>query len=348
MRRETASTSADRQVGDLVVEHVRRVRDGDAALARRGDVDAVVADAEHRDDLERGHAARSARAAPSTRRSRRSRGCAARPRRRRPGRSGGCGRGPGRRACSDFHHRRPELGHDQHLGRAWRRQQRGFAVMGRRRSESAHCRRSPILSAVQRRESGLIDDLKGKSVLVTGASTGIGAAAARAFGARGARVAVHYNASRDAGRSGRRRRRVRRAAKRAGRTATSPGRARRRRSSTQSLAAFGRLDVLVNNAGGLVKRTPIAEYTDEFLDAVIALNVRQVVCVRARGRRRDAAAGPRRQHHQRQLDRGAPRRRPRLGDLRRRPRASSRRRRAAGPRSWSATASASTRSRPAS
>jgi 3-oxoacyl-[acyl-carrier protein] reductase len=44
-----------------------------------------------------------------------------------------------------------------------------------------------------------------------------------------------------------------------------------------ALAAFGGLDVLVNNAGGLVKRTPIAEYTDEFLDAVIALNVRQVV-----------------------------------------------------------------------
>jgi len=40
---------------------------------------------------------------------------------------------------------------------------------------------------------------------------------------------------------------------------------------------FGRIDVLVNNAGGLVRRTPIADYTDEFVDQVLTLNVRQVV-----------------------------------------------------------------------
>ncbi|MFZ9634817.1 MAG: SDR family NAD(P)-dependent oxidoreductase, partial [Alphaproteobacteria bacterium] len=40
-----------------------------------------------------------------------------------------------------------------------------------------------------------MDDLRGKRVLVTGASTGIGAAVARGFGAAGAVVAVHYNAS---------------------------------------------------------------------------------------------------------------------------------------------------------
>ena len=38
-------------------------------------------------------------------------------------------------------------------------------------------------------------DLKDTAVLITGASTGIGAAAARAFGAAGANVAVHYNTS---------------------------------------------------------------------------------------------------------------------------------------------------------
>ncbi len=41
-------------------------------------------------------------------------------------------------------------------------------------------------------------DLKGKSVLITGASTGIGAAAARAFGSYGANVAIHYNQSKEA------------------------------------------------------------------------------------------------------------------------------------------------------
>ena len=40
-----------------------------------------------------------------------------------------------------------------------------------------------------------MEDLKGRSALVTGASTGIGAAVAIAYAARGMRVAVHYNSS---------------------------------------------------------------------------------------------------------------------------------------------------------
>ena len=43
-----------------------------------------------------------------------------------------------------------------------------------------------------------IPDLAGKSVLITGASTGIGAALARAFAAQRARVAINYHSSRAA------------------------------------------------------------------------------------------------------------------------------------------------------
>ena len=40
-----------------------------------------------------------------------------------------------------------------------------------------------------------MDDLKGKRVLITGASTGIGEAVARAFATRGASLVLHYNRS---------------------------------------------------------------------------------------------------------------------------------------------------------
>ena len=43
-----------------------------------------------------------------------------------------------------------------------------------------------------------ISDIEGKAVLITGASTGIGAALAREFARQGAWVGLHYNASADA------------------------------------------------------------------------------------------------------------------------------------------------------
>ena len=121
-----------------------------------------------------------------------------------------------------------------------------------------------------------IPDLAGKAVLVTGASTGIGAALAKALGRQGARVVVHYHRSEAEAQE------VAAAIADAGAEAWAVAgdvsdAATAGRVVAQAAERFGRLDGLVNNAGALIKRTPIEEVTDELYDTVLDLNVRSVV-----------------------------------------------------------------------
>ncbi len=121
-----------------------------------------------------------------------------------------------------------------------------------------------------------MDDFKGKAILITGASTGIGAGCAQAFGARGATVAVHYNSSKDAADA------VVKAVKASGGDAfvvqgdlrTS---AQCAKVVGEAASRMGRIDVLINNAGALVQRQAITELTDALLDDIIDLNVRSMM-----------------------------------------------------------------------
>ena len=118
-------------------------------------------------------------------------------------------------------------------------------------------------------------DLAGKVVFITGASTGIGAAAARAFARHGSKLVIHYNASKDAAEA------VARDCRGLGGHAalvsgdvTEP--ANVARIAAEAREAYGRIDVLINNAGGLIGRTRIEDYTEAYISQVLALNVIQV------------------------------------------------------------------------
>ena len=122
----------------------------------------------------------------------------------------------------------------------------------------------------------MLADLKDKAVLITGSSTGIGAAVAIGFGAVGARITVHGNTNVEAAKS------VARKVRAAGGIAsvsigdlTAHGTVER--VVQEHIANHGQLDILINNAGSLVERVAVGDVTDELCSRVIDVNLRQVV-----------------------------------------------------------------------
>src|SRR3569623_2000910 len=121
-----------------------------------------------------------------------------------------------------------------------------------------------------------IHALHSRRELVTGASTGSGAAAEKAFCSLVSKFSVHYNHSEDA------------ANEVVDAICTAGGDAIKIRADVRDSeairacvrhvdAAFAGIDILVNNAGSLVRRAPIAEFTDELIDDVLHITARSML-----------------------------------------------------------------------
>ena len=116
----------------------------------------------------------------------------------------------------------------------------------------------------------------GKAVLITGASTGIGATAAVQFAQAGARIGIGYFHSKP--QAAEVLAKVRAAGSDGILLGGDVGEPDQVRKIVADFAAYaGRIDVLVNNAGALIERRPIEQMDPALLRKVFALNVDSVV-----------------------------------------------------------------------
>lgn len=116
-------------------------------------------------------------------------------------------------------------------------------------------------------------DLTGRVALITGASSGIGAASASVLADLGAKVAISYNQNAKGAEQARDE-----IAGAGGKAIAIQADVRREQDITSMIertaSELGPIDILVNNAGSLIERTKIAEASDELWEDTMSVNLK--------------------------------------------------------------------------